>query len=175
MRGAEVRWLRQSLEHLAHVEWVTPVSDVFDAQLTGLVREFQRQHQLSVDGIAGRETQIALAGAVAGPGVPLLSAADTHGGGRKWVILDALKKSESDRQRQGGPALFEVKVARPRHALPPWAIAIALLLAANIAIVALFLVGHRPTRGRVSAPAQAKGEPARPAVVAMSAPAAASP
>jgi general secretion pathway protein A len=80
MRGAEVRWLRQSLEHLAHVESVTPVSDVFDAQLTGLVREFQRQHQLSVDGIAGRETQIALAGAVAGPGVPLLSAADTHGG-----------------------------------------------------------------------------------------------
>jgi general secretion pathway protein A len=80
MRGAEVRWLRQSLEHLAHVESGTPVSDVFDAQLTGLVREFQRQHQLSVDGIAGRETQIALAGAVAGPGVPLLSAADTHGG-----------------------------------------------------------------------------------------------
>src|SRR5215472_9308138 len=80
MRGAEVRWLRQSLEHLAHVESGTPASDVFDAQLTGLVREFQRQHQLSVDGIAGRETQIALAGAVAAPGVPLLSAADTHGG-----------------------------------------------------------------------------------------------
>ena len=80
MRGAEVRWLRQSLEHLAHVDSDTPVSDVFDAQLTGLVREFQRQHLLSVDGIAGRETQIALAGAVAGPGVPLLSAADTHGG-----------------------------------------------------------------------------------------------
>src|SRR5690349_6870873 len=90
-------------------------------------------------------------------------------------ILDALKKSESDRQRQGGPALFEVKVARPRHALPPWAIAIALLLAANIAIVALFLVVHRSTPGPVSAPAQAQGEPARPAVVAMSTPAAASP
>ena len=80
MRGAEVRWLRQSLEHLAHVESSAPVSDVFDAELTGLVRDFQRQHQLSVDGIAGRETQIALAGAVAGPGVPLLSAGDTHGG-----------------------------------------------------------------------------------------------
>jgi len=80
MRGAEVRWLRQSLERLAHVDPGTPTSDVFDAELTGLVREFQRQHQLSVDGIAGRETQIALAGAVAGPDVPLLSAADTHGG-----------------------------------------------------------------------------------------------
>ncbi|HYB66556.1 MAG TPA: AAA family ATPase [Steroidobacteraceae bacterium] len=80
MRGAEVRWLRQSLQHLAHADSGAPVSDVFDAELTGLVREFQRQHQLSVDGIAGRETQIALAGAVAGPDVPLLSAADTHGG-----------------------------------------------------------------------------------------------
>ena len=80
MRGAEVRWLRQSLQHLAHADSTTPVSDVFDAELTGLVREFQRQHQLSVDGIAGRETQIALAGAVAGPDVPLLSAANTHGG-----------------------------------------------------------------------------------------------
>ena len=80
MRGAEVRWLRQSLQHLAHLESGAPASDVFDAELTALVREFQRQHQLSVDGIAGRETQIALAAAVAGPGVPLLSAADSHGG-----------------------------------------------------------------------------------------------
>ena len=80
MRGAEVRWLRQSLQRLAHLESSAPASDVFDAELTALVREFQRQHQLSVDGIAGRETQIALAAAVGGPGVPLLSAADSHGG-----------------------------------------------------------------------------------------------
>jgi general secretion pathway protein A len=80
MRGAEVRWLRQSLEQLAHVESTAPVSDVFDAELAGLVRDFQRRHQLSVDGIAGLQTQIALAGAIAAPGVPLLSAADTHGG-----------------------------------------------------------------------------------------------
>jgi general secretion pathway protein A len=80
MRGAQVRWLRQSLEHLAHVDSDAPASDVFDAELTGLVREFQRQHRLSVDGIAGLQTQIALAGAVAGPGVPLLLAGDVHGG-----------------------------------------------------------------------------------------------
>ncbi|HVH84588.1 MAG TPA: AAA family ATPase [Steroidobacteraceae bacterium] len=80
MRGAEVRWLRQSLERLAHGESSAPVSDVFDAELAGLVRDFQRQHQLSVDGIAGRETQIALASAVAGPDVPLLFTPDTHGG-----------------------------------------------------------------------------------------------
>jgi len=80
MRGAEVRWLRQSLERLAHVDTPAPVSDVFDAQLTGLVRDFQRAHQLAVDGIAGRETQIALAGAVAGPDAPILSAGGPHGG-----------------------------------------------------------------------------------------------
>jgi general secretion pathway protein A len=79
MRGADVRWLRQSLEQLAHVHASGPVSDVFDADLAGLVRDFQRRHQLSVDGIAGVQTQIALAAAVAGPKVPLLLA-DTHGG-----------------------------------------------------------------------------------------------
>jgi general secretion pathway protein A len=78
MRGAEVRWLRQSLQHLEHPGSNAPVSDVFDAELTGLVREFQRRHQLSVDGIAGLQTQIALAGAVAGPDVPILAA--SHGG-----------------------------------------------------------------------------------------------
>ncbi|HYM41677.1 MAG TPA: AAA family ATPase [Steroidobacteraceae bacterium] len=78
MRGAQVRWLRQSLQHLAHVDSNAPVSDVFDAELTGLVREFQRRHQLSVDGIAGLQTQIALASAVAGPDVPILAA--NHGG-----------------------------------------------------------------------------------------------
>ncbi|HYC08081.1 MAG TPA: AAA family ATPase [Steroidobacteraceae bacterium] len=80
MRGEQVRWLRQSLEKLHGGRVATPVSDVFDAELISLVREFQRQHQLTVDGIAGVQTQIALASAVAGPDAPLLSAADPHGG-----------------------------------------------------------------------------------------------
>jgi general secretion pathway protein B len=57
-------------------------------------------------------------------------------------ILDALKKSESDHQRQGGPALFEVKVAPPRGMLPPWAIALAVLLAANLGVVLWLLLRH---------------------------------
>src|ERR1700724_412874 len=57
-------------------------------------------------------------------------------------ILDALKKSESDRQRQSGPALFEVKVAAPRPRLPLWALAIAGLLAVNLAIVMWMLWRH---------------------------------
>jgi general secretion pathway protein B len=58
-------------------------------------------------------------------------------------ILDALKKSESDRQRQSGPALFEVRVAPPRNSLPVWAIGLALLLAVNLVIVAWVLL-RRP-------------------------------
>jgi general secretion pathway protein A len=81
MRGPQVRWLRQSLQRVRGEQSDAPVSDVFDAELTGEVREFQRLHQLAVDGIAGVQTQIALAGAVAGADVPLLSAADTHHGG----------------------------------------------------------------------------------------------
>jgi general secretion pathway protein A len=81
MRGEPVRWLRQSLQRLHGTPVDAPVSDLFDAELTGWVRDFQRQHQLTVDGIAGVQTQIALASAVAGPDAPLLSAADTHHGG----------------------------------------------------------------------------------------------
>ncbi|HEY0767877.1 MAG TPA: AAA family ATPase [Steroidobacteraceae bacterium] len=82
MRGAEVRWLRQSLQRLHGVAGDAPVNDVFDAELTGWVRDFQRRHQLAVDGIAGVRTQIALASAIGGPDAPLLSsAADTHHGG----------------------------------------------------------------------------------------------
>jgi general secretion pathway protein B len=57
-------------------------------------------------------------------------------------ILDALKKSESDRQRQNGPALFEVKVAPPRTRLPLWALAIGALLIVNLGIVMWLLLRH---------------------------------
>jgi general secretion pathway protein B len=55
-------------------------------------------------------------------------------------ILDALKKSETDRQRQNGPALFEVRTAPPRNGLPVWAIGLAALLAVNLVIVAWVLL-----------------------------------
>jgi general secretion pathway protein B len=55
-------------------------------------------------------------------------------------ILDALKKSETDRQRQTGPALFEVKVAPPKAGFPVWAIAIVVLLVINMAIVGWMLL-----------------------------------
>jgi general secretion pathway protein A len=80
MRGDDVRWLRQSLQRVEGEHSDGPVSDVFDAELSKLVRDFQRQHRLTVDGIAGVQTQIVLASAVAPAGTPVLYLADAHGG-----------------------------------------------------------------------------------------------
>jgi general secretion pathway protein B len=65
-------------------------------------------------------------------------------------ILDALKKSETDRQRQNGPALFEVKVAPPRSGLPLWAVGLGVLLAVNLIIVAWVLL-RRPAQAETNA------------------------
>ena len=64
-------------------------------------------------------------------------------------ILDALKKSETDRQRQNGPALFEVKVAPPRTGLPLWAVGLGVLLAVNLIIVAWVLL-RRPAQAEAN-------------------------
>ncbi len=80
MRGDGVRWLRSSLQRARGVRPAEPVSDVFDAELSTLVREFQRRNRLAVDGIAGVQTQIVLASAIAEPDSPLLRSDPTHGG-----------------------------------------------------------------------------------------------
>lgn len=58
-------------------------------------------------------------------------------------ILDALKKSEAERQRQTGPTLLELRVTHPRRRYPVWAAIIGGLLAVNV-IVLLFVALHRP-------------------------------
>jgi general secretion pathway protein B len=91
-------------------------------------------------------------------------------------ILDALKKSESDRQRQNGPALYEVKVAAPRSQLPLWAIGLAVLLGINLIIVAWALLKHsaRPEAAPPVTAATAVPQPApQAAPAAQQAPAAA--
>jgi general secretion pathway protein B len=62
-------------------------------------------------------------------------------------ILDALKKSELERQRQTVPGLVESGAARPRARLPVWAIALGLLLGVNL-LVLLFVL----TRSFLSSP-----------------------
>jgi len=66
-------------------------------------------------------------------------------------ILDALKKSESDRQRASGPALFEVKVTPPKPRFPYWALALAALLVINI-VVGGWVFLHRPPPEQAAAP-----------------------
>jgi general secretion pathway protein B len=90
-------------------------------------------------------------------------------------ILDALKKSESDRQRQTGPALFEVKIAPPKAGFPLWAIALAVLLAVNMIIVCWLLLRHSShaeegtdaAAAAISAPAPLTGGNPIPAAAAI--------
>ena len=90
-------------------------------------------------------------------------------------ILDALKKSESDRQRHSGPALFEVKVAPPRSALPLWAVAVAALLVVNLAIGMWTLWRHPAAPGPDSGTAAASRAAQAPTAAAASTPARAPP
>jgi general secretion pathway protein A len=72
MRGNDVRWLRSSLEKVKGIEPTRAAGDVYDDQLVRLVEDFQRAHRLSVDGIAGVQTQIALDSALRDPATPFL-------------------------------------------------------------------------------------------------------
>lgn len=73
-------------------------------------------------------------------------------------ILDALKKSESERNRHAGPVLMDVRVAPPRRRLPTWAWVIGVVLAANLAIL-----GYLLWRAPAGAPASAAPTAATPA------------
>jgi hypothetical protein len=64
-------------------------------------------------------------------------------------ILDALKKSERERQRQTGPALFEVKVAPPRNRFPLWAVVIGALLVVNSGVI-IWLLWHKSSQAETS-------------------------
>jgi general secretion pathway protein B len=68
-------------------------------------------------------------------------------------ILDALKKSETDRQRQASPALFEVKVAQPRRRFPLWAAGLAVLLGVNMLVLVWVLLRRPETPVAQAAPA----------------------
>jgi len=60
MRGEDVRWLRESVRAAQGLPTAAPGSDVYDDELVRLVQDFQRQHRLAVDGVAGVQTQIVL-------------------------------------------------------------------------------------------------------------------
>jgi general secretion pathway protein A len=72
-RGPAVTWLRQSLAAIDPGYRAEPLdSDVYDGGLEARVRDFQRDHRLLVDGLAGRQTQIIINSLLAGDDVPRL-------------------------------------------------------------------------------------------------------
>lgn len=88
-------------------------------------------------------------------------------------ILDALKKSELERQRQVVPGLMDTRAARPRSRLPLWAIGLMLLLGFNLTVLTVVLTrgGLNASRSPAaqSAPSMSAAQPAPPASPAPSA------
>ncbi|HWX33097.1 MAG TPA: AAA family ATPase [Steroidobacteraceae bacterium] len=80
MKGDEVRWLRRSLNALQGAASDPEHSDIYDEELAIAVQNFQRNHRLNVDGIAGVQTQVMLDTALAEPGSPLLLPNAPRGG-----------------------------------------------------------------------------------------------
>ncbi len=73
-RGDGVTWLRNSLAAIDDRYTSTnPGSELFDAELEEIVRSFQREHRLDVDGLAGQQTQIIINSLLAAEGTPRLS------------------------------------------------------------------------------------------------------
>ena len=71
MRGEDVKWLRESLRAAQGLP-AAPGSAAYDAELTRLVQDFQRQHRLTVDGLAGVQTQIVLDTVIRATGSPTI-------------------------------------------------------------------------------------------------------
>jgi len=90
------------------------------------------------------------------------------------LILDALKKSEAERQRQSGPTLLEVRVTQPRRRYPTWVIAVGVLLVVNILLLLAFVLrrpvappAEAPVEGSAAAPRSAPSAAPAPAVAAV--------
>jgi general secretion pathway protein B len=85
-------------------------------------------------------------------------------------ILDALRKSEHDRQRQSGPGIADIRAVGAGGRFPLWAIAIGALLVVNIVVV-LVLVFRGEARPTAAAPpTPAAAAPASPPASAQRAP-----
>jgi general secretion pathway protein B len=70
-------------------------------------------------------------------------------------ILDALKKSEMERQRQSLPGLMDTRASQRRSRLPFWALGLGLLLLVNLSVLT-FMLWHRiPPATHAPRPAEA--------------------
>ncbi len=74
MRDPNVVWLRESLANIDDRYRTEPIdSDVYDDELIARVRDFQRDHRIDVDGLAGQQTQIIVNSLLARDGTPRLA------------------------------------------------------------------------------------------------------
>lgn len=79
-------------------------------------------------------------------------------------ILDALKKSENERQRHIGPSLADVQVRRRERERPWWVFAVAGLLVINLGVLAIVLMREAPeAQPRSAAPTAGAAPPLQPA------------
>jgi len=65
-------------------------------------------------------------------------------------ILDALKKSEAERQRQAGPALLEMRIVPPPRGLPTWAIVVGVILLAGVGALGWLALRAKPAPAAAS-------------------------
>jgi general secretion pathway protein B len=79
-------------------------------------------------------------------------------------ILDALKKSEIERQRQTVPGLMDTRIARRRNRLPIWAVALGVLLGINLLVLSFVLWRKDAPAAHASRPAAVAAADAAPPV-----------
>jgi general secretion pathway protein B len=90
-------------------------------------------------------------------------------------ILDALRKSEIERQRQSGPSMAEFPVARQDRRLPIALLVLGFLLAGNLAALLFFLLRSEPRPAEPGVAPAAAQVAAAPAATGTAPPPAAAP
>jgi general secretion pathway protein B len=77
-------------------------------------------------------------------------------------ILDALKKSEMERQRQSGPGLMDTTLTPRRSRLPVWVVALCALLAVNLLVLTFVLMRKSAPAAHAARPPAATSAAAAP-------------
>lgn len=72
LRSPQVTWLRTSLANI-DARYETRGGDEYDEELAAVVRQFQRDNRLTVDGLAGQQTQIIINSLLGSDGSPRLT------------------------------------------------------------------------------------------------------
>ena len=75
-------------------------------------------------------------------------------------ILDALKKSEIERQRQSVPGLMDTRLSPKRNRLPLWAVALGVLLGINLLGLTYVLMRKNTPAAQAPRPADSARAPA---------------